>query len=149
MPIFQLPPSTVPISPANPGSGSILGTDISCFPDLLFVQVSGFLNLANAILRRWQTPRGGLFSDPNYGTDLRDWVNASSTPTNLYQLASAAEAEAEKDPRVTSCVASAVYNANEVGFDVTAQIVTGAGPFTLVAQCTQIGIQLLSIQAGT
>ena len=135
----------VPGALGNPNPGSILGTDLKCIPDLYFVPVTGYLNLSYAILRRWQTPRGGLFYDPDYGTDLRDWVNQSSAPAGLFRLASSAANEAEKDPRVVSCACQVVYDPNGPGFNVTAQIVTGTGPFALIAGVSQIGVTLLRV----
>jgi hypothetical protein len=61
------------------------GTDISCYPDLdgSFGLVSGFTLIAQDLARRLETPRGGLFYDSNYGTDVRGWVNAAGTPAQI------------------------------------------------------------------
>ena len=75
-------------------------------------------------------------------------MNSSSTPTTLYQLASLAEQEAEKDPRVTSCTCEVDYNLDTLGFELTATVVTGAGPFELVANVNQVGVQLNSVTAS-
>lgn len=146
--IYQLLPTTnTPLAPQNPQSGSILGTDISSAPDLYFVQVTGFINIANAILRRWQTQRGGLFYDPDYGTDLRDFVNSASSAANLYQIGTAAEAEAEKDPRVVACITSVSFDPVMQGFTINAQITTSAGPFVLVTSVSNLGVSMLSVQS--
>jgi hypothetical protein len=63
------------------------GTDISCYPDIdaSFGVVSGF-TLIEDLARRLETPRGGLFYDSNYGTDVRGWVNAAGTPAQIATL---------------------------------------------------------------
>ena len=48
--------------------------------------VSGVAALTQALLRRLTTPRGGLFYDPNYGTDIRAWVGETTTPDRVSTL---------------------------------------------------------------
>ncbi len=55
--------------------------DVSTFPDLdsSFTLITGRRVIAEAILRRLLTPRGGLAYDPDFGLDVRGWLNEDCT----------------------------------------------------------------------
>ncbi len=123
------------------------GSAWSCISDVVMpaTMATGFRCVAEAIARRWQTPRGGLIDDPNYGYDLSDFINADIDLTDLPQIAQSAGAEAEKDERVLSC-------------DVTIQLIAGVmivagpvrtaqGPFQLVVSVSQVTVTLLQASA--
>ena len=55
-----------------------------------------------AIARRFTTPLGGLFTDPNYGCDLRNFLASGITGSAAQAQI---EAEARKDERVTDATA--------------------------------------------
>lgn len=78
------------------------GTAWSCVTDLTMpaVLVSGNQVVAEAIARRWQTPRGRLIDDPSYGFDLSDYLNDDLAPADLARIGAQAAAEAAKDQRV-------------------------------------------------
>ncbi len=67
---------------------------------------SGPRNVANALSRRLVTPRGGLFYDPDYGFDTRDYLGVALTRGKLAELIQGVESECLKDVRVQSVVAS-------------------------------------------
>ena len=94
--------------PAAPVA-SIYGVDIDCLLGVGFVfgLASGRQNLANALGRRLITPRGGLFYDPDYGFDVRSYLNIALTRTKMGELVSGIEDECRKDPRVQNVVAQA------------------------------------------
>lgn len=123
-----------------------LGTDLSCVTDLTLdmAQVTGRVALAQAIARRWQTPRGGLIDDPNYGYPLSDLLNDDVSSGDLAKAQAGAAAEALKDERVLACKVSLVLNAGVLV--VTASITDAAGPFTLVASVTEITTTILGIR---
>ena len=119
------------------GAMTDFGTDLTIKPDLSFELVSGKRNLALALMRRLVTPRGGLFYDPNYGTDLRRYLNEAYGSVNdalKYEVEQVAMNEVEKDPRVLD--SSAVLEFGQIGqrsAKLTVIILTRDGPFTLVA----------------
>ncbi len=82
------------------------GRDLSCVRDLTdeMRMVSGGLLLAQALTRRWSTPRGMLIDDPDYGTDLRQNINESFDTLALQLMKSELRAEAIKDERVIDCI---------------------------------------------
>lgn len=121
------------------------GKELSCVSDVAEDgrQVTGNRLVAEAIVRRWQTPRGRLIRYPNYGRDLTDFLNDDVSPSDIAQMRSEAEQEAEKDERVTSCAVLAVLNVDG-GLEMTAEVTTGDGPFELVVSITQVSVELLS-----
>ena len=67
---------------------------------------SGPRNVANALSRRLVTPRGGLFYDPDYGFDVRDYLGVALGRGKLAELIQGVEGECLKDVRVQSVVAT-------------------------------------------
>lgn len=129
-----------------------LGTDVALLTDLAPVWglASGKLNLAYAIVRRLSTPRGGLFSDPNYGYDITAWLNASFTvaPTGGGQLASLqAEITNEvlKDDRVQGVTVTLNYAFASKQLSIALALDTATGPFDLVLSASAVTVALLSV----
>lgn len=121
------------------------GLSWSCITDVTMpaVMVSGFRVIAEAIVRRWSTPNGGLVDDPNYGTDLTDAVSDDMTITDISQLAQQAGAEAEKDERVLSADVTITLNAGTLL--IVGNIDTAKGPFQLVASVNTVTVALLQV----
>jgi phage baseplate assembly protein W len=123
---------------------SELGTDISGTFDGRMRLVSGTANLVAALVRRLQTPRGGLFYAPDYGTDLRAWLNESFTSQRIFTLRAAVVAECEKDPRVESVLCRATYDSAAELLTVEIQGTAADGPFELVLAVTALSVEVLS-----
>ena len=87
------------------------GTDLTAMPDLAMMTHSGLSNLAEALVRRLITPRGKLFYDPEYGIDLRSYLNEAARPEVLYEIQRRVEEQCELDPRVQSAQAQVQYEA--------------------------------------
>jgi hypothetical protein len=107
------------------------------------VMVTGFRVVAEAIARRWQTPRGGLIDDPNYGMDLTDYVGDDMDKQALASLARQAGAEAEKDERVLRCATTITMVGNVMM--VHGKVDTAKGPFELVVSVSEVTITLLQV----
>src|SRR4051812_20722035 len=62
---------------AAPATKSKLGTDIKGIFDTgsMLSLATGLENVGNAMCRRLITPRGALFYDPEYGFDVRSFLN--------------------------------------------------------------------------
>jgi phage baseplate assembly protein W len=90
------------------------GVDIDCLNGHGFVWAlaSGPRNVANAIGRRLITPRGGLFYDPDYGFDVREYLGVALTRGKLAELIQGVESEALKDVRVQAVVAAVTVTGN-------------------------------------
>lgn len=115
------------------------GTTVSCVSDLAAPArlVSGLRVVGEAIARRLLTPAGGLIDDPEYGLDLRQYVNGDLTRADLARLASEVETEARKDERVAAAKAVVAYDERAFKLTVTIEVRTGAGPFSLVLTVSQ------------
>ena len=112
------------------------------------VVVTGRRLLAEAIVRRWITPRGGLLDDPNYGTDVTAYVNDDVTPRDIATLKSVMAQEAEKDERVNSCDIDVQIPPQGTGaYTITALVHDNDGPFQLVVDIDTLSknISLLSV----
>lgn len=123
------------------------GSCWSCVSDVVMpsTMATGFRVVGEAIARRWQTPRGGLIDDPNYGTDLTDSVGDDLDKASLSRLAHSAGAEAEKDERVLSCDVTITLLGELLM--VAGRVVTGLGPFQLVVSVDRVTVTLLQASA--
>jgi phage baseplate assembly protein W len=121
------------------------GSCWSCLTGLTFpaVQVTGFRVVAEAIVRRWSTPRGGLVDDPNYGFDLTGLVGDDIDTPSLSRMAQSASAEAKKDGRVLGCAVQMNYL--DGALTVTASVTTAQGPFRLVVGVDNVTVSLLQV----
>lgn len=122
------------------------GTDISAVDDLDrdFTLVSGETTLAQALARRLQTPRGGLFYDPDYGYDVRELLLESLTAARISQAQAAISAECVKDERVVTATAAITFNAAEESLTIEVEIETADGTFDLVLSVDNVTVELLS-----
>lgn len=118
-----------------------LGTDFSLING--FVRVAGIPNLVGAIQRRLSTPAGGLFYSPNYGFDLREYVQATFDAATQYELERLTQAEVEKDPRVQSASAQVVQaDLGRVILNISG--LTNAGPFEMVLAVTSLSLEVIN-----
>lgn len=122
-----------------------IGVDLSCTDDLQpdFSLVSGRQLLAEALYRRWTTDRGALLGDPNYGTNLTDYINDDIDALGIAQCQSDCEAEARKDERVVSIKTQASLD-NLSSLNLSVEIDDGAGPFTLTLNITSDMVTLFN-----
>ena len=92
------PIMTTPVEPFGYGS------DVSCAYDVDpgVAELDGALTLvlAQAIVRRLDTPRGSLPDDPSYGISLRSMVNKGLDATEIANMAGVIRGEVSKDDRV-------------------------------------------------
>jgi phage baseplate assembly protein W len=126
---------------------SELGIDYSALPDIAWQTKSGMENLAEALARRLQTPRGGLFYDPEYGLDVRDWLNETDSEEARFELATLASAECEGDPRVLSADVD-VLVLGEDGITIAISGQSLEGPFSLILEANKVTVEVLNADAG-
>jgi phage baseplate assembly protein W len=122
---------------------SDLGIDLVSSPDLDFRLVTGERALAEALLRRLSTPRGGLFSEPAYGYDLRMLLNEAMSEVELARAQMAIEAEIQKDERVTSVDTRLDFDAQRERLRLTAAVTTSDGPFQLILGVDRVTVELM------
>lgn len=123
------------------------GSDISCVAGLdpNFTLTSGAACVAQAIARRLTTPRGGLFYDPNYGTDVREILAAKIDRRRLEDWRARIETEVRKDDRVASVSASLVYLPATGILTIRIDGTLGTGPFTLTLAVTDLSVEIIPV----
>lgn len=126
------------------------GTDISALPQLNFSLKTAYANLAEAIGRRLITPRGGLFYDPDYGFDLRRYLNETWTESTELEVETLLVAELRKDPRIFDAVAT--IDASNIlatrRLSITIEAETDFGPFSLVLDVSAVTVEVLYADLG-
>jgi len=116
-----------------------LGTDYSLIERR---RKSGLENLLGALVRRLQTPRGGLFYAPTYGFDLREMVQAPWNAQTQYELETFVQAAVEQDPRVAEVeVEAEQMDLNRVRVSIRG--LTAQGPFALVLAVSGVSVEVL------
>lgn len=123
--------------------GADYGSDFSCESDIDagLTVVSGLVCLGQALVRRLQTPRGGLFYDLEYGTDLREFVNGHASARDIER---AAERELLKDERVEQVRASCSFDGERAV--VRLSVLGAAGPFSLVVGVSSLTVEMLELR---
>jgi phage baseplate assembly protein W len=124
----------------------LLGTDVVIGKNVTLV--TGFENLGLQLIRRLSTPRGALFYDPNYGDDIRLFLNKPITPSTIKQIEYVVKTQCEQDPRVDNADVSVTYNQSLLALVVTISITTFLGPFTLVISVSSLTIDMLTISSA-
>lgn len=120
------------------------GLDVSASPDLdpMLRLQGGPRVLAEAIVRRLSTPRGGLWYAPDYGFDVRELLGEGFTPAALFRAQSSIEAEVEKDARVQSARVTLTTPAPDK-LRISIRIVAADAPFDLVVGVDALNVELL------
>jgi hypothetical protein len=129
------------------------GTDLSCITDLTEdlaeVDANSVQAIAEALIRRLTTPRGGLPDDPDYGYDLRGMLNRGVTLAELRTVTGQARSECRKDDRVRDVDVSASFTLGNSTLSV-AIAVTPADPavddfsFTFALTDSSVVIEVIS-----
>lgn len=105
---------------------------------------SGLQCVAEAILRRWTTARGGLIDDPNYGYNVLDLVSADLSTRDINYAQQQLAAEAQKDERVLSCTVTLTLTVAGL-LTIVASATTALGPFKFVVSVSATTAQLLLV----
>jgi phage baseplate assembly protein W len=121
------------------------GTDVSCSPDLdpLLEARSGVRVLAEALVRRLQTPRGSLFYAPSYGYDLKAVLLSRIDRAALARIRASIMAELRHDERVDDLEVALSFDAANEALSVRISVATAAGPFALTLAVTSVSLDIL------
>lgn len=134
------------ITPAPFSANDPLGVDLSLWPDVdaASAMVSGTTALGQALLRRLTTPRGGLFYDPGYGTDIRSFLNDSMSTDGTSAVEQAIEREVLQDERVIDASAAVTFDFASGTLIASLSVqASDASTFSLVLAVTAITVTLL------
>lgn len=106
---------------------------------------SGLRNLQDALIRRLSTARGSLFYDPDYGLDLRLFVNQEINADVLDQIRASLEQQLELDERVKNIDATVKYDASNFKLNIRIQVTPNIGQtFILVVSVDKLTVELLT-----
>lgn len=119
-----------------------LGSDIggSSTLDYALTVNTGRRSLADRILRRLTTPRGGLFYAPAYGYNLQDCVG-SSVPTGIVEQRTLEQVMSEEEVEDAECTATFDDSTGALG--VAINVVDAEGPFELVITAAELTLSAL------
>lgn len=126
------------------------GSDFSAFTDLdaglTFLESDRpeLVAVAQAVARRFITPRGGMFYDPAYGLDLREFISDTIAPEAVSAMC---EAEARKDERVRECATTiTVLDSTTWKIDINVMLIADE-TFSLTLSVSNVTVELLRIGA--
>ncbi len=127
------------------------GLDVSTFPglDVAFKLITGQRAIAEAVARRWVTPRGSLAYDPDYGEDVRGYLSARIDAARLRALEASLTAQALADERVSGAVVQLAVTGSgpALSLRASASLTSSAGPFRLVLTVSQLALDLEVLRA--
>lgn len=146
--------ATIPAAdPARPVAPVGYGTDLVCVTDVTDtldeVDSQSPAAIAQAIVRRLITPRGGLIDDAEYGYDLRAFVNQGVTQAELARITDSVRSEARKDDRVSDARVTVNYDGarNALGIECAITPVNiNTGTFAFTFSVTASGALIESIR---
>ncbi len=119
------------------------GTDFDAFDDITrdWAIATETHGVAQAVARRYITPRGGNPWDPAYGYSLVLLVSSSASPANAeIDIA----AEARKDERVAQCVVSITVIGDSWEVLINCTLLDG-GTFSLTLLVSKLTVELLKV----
>lgn len=122
------------------------GSDISTFPGLDpdFLPRTGTQVLGEALARCYMTPQGSDTWRPDWGRDLRRYLNEGLTPDMLAQLQAEAEEGAELDERVLEAAATVTFNERSSTVRLAVRVRTASGPFPFTFSLDEASVSLLT-----
>ena len=124
-----------------------LGQDITTLEHLDFNTVQDYRHLAESIYWRLTTPRGDLFYDPNYGFDVRNYVQAAWSRDVQYELEAFATEECEKDERILNATLSAEQMTDQ-RIRLSVLLETAQGPFKFVLAVSALSVEALGLPSA-
>ena len=126
-------------------TGQDFGADVLVFPGLdeSMTPVADGRVLGEAIARRFLTPKGSLPFHPDYGIDIRDYLNDAMTRTRLFAIKAEMEIEARGDERVNEANIDVSFDAVTKALTAKISLVTEEGPYSLTLLVSQLSIQIL------
>lgn len=137
-----------PVAPFAYGS-DIRGT-FDLDPTMREVSATSTLALAEALVRRLDTPRGSLPDDRNYGIDLRSYCNRGTTAADLRSLGGQVKSELSKDDRVdtVTVVVTPSLTGSSLALTIAVRPIDASiGPFTLTLSASDVGVLLEEIRS--
>jgi phage baseplate assembly protein W len=137
-------------------TASPFGLDVSTFRggapglDPTFELQDGPINVVEVVARRFLTPNGTLEGDPDFGHDIRQYIQARQNAITRARARAALRSEAMKEQRVRECAVEITYVGNVM--KVTAIVTVDAGGvFSLTISASELAkpdVQIALLRAA-
>lgn len=126
-------------------SSTDYGTDVRVFPDVdpTLALTSSKSIIVDALARRLLTPSGSLPFHPDYGLDLRQWLNEGMTQDKIFQIKASVQSELLKDERVASVNALVTFDFATSTLTLQVEVESAVGPFKFTLGVSAVTIDLL------
>lgn len=138
-----------PVEPFGYGVDSYGTTDVT--DTLEDVDAFSTEGISQGLARRYQTPRGSLVQDePDYGLDVRAYLNRGLATSDLRALEGELRLEALKDDRISDVevtVTLPTLTTMTIAVVVTPEDATNGGPFDLILAVTSAEVVVEAIHA--
>lgn len=138
-----------PVEPFGYGVDSYGTTDVT--DNLRDVDAFSAEGISQALARRFQTPRGSLVQDdPDYGRDVRAYLNRGTPIGELRALEGKLRTEAQKDDRISDVqvtVTLPTLTTMSIAVKVTPEDARTGGPFDLILAVTSAEVVVEAIHA--
>ena len=121
--------------------GSLYGTSLNMSSPFFRALTDDEAILSQAIQMRFETERGSMWTDPDYGLLLDGYLNEGISVQKLDQLKTEMETEATKDERVESAVVVLNLNKTDAGYEIEPEILVSpklGGPFSLTLPVAKV-----------
>jgi hypothetical protein len=154
--------STGSLPQSLPNNGSIgqslattninYGQDTYDLTDLPLVdtQVISFQNIGLRIARRLTTPYGALAAindDPDFGYDIFQLLNGTFSPNDITGIKADIENECLKDETIQDVDVTITLSSGNIA-EITVDLTTSIGPFSLVLDISDVTYSTLQINQG-
>jgi hypothetical protein len=133
-------------------AANVFGRDLACLPnsdgilDLTsdMQEATGNDVLIQSIVRRHLTIKGSDIASPNDGIDVRVYIKAGLTQTDISGIAAAVQQELVRDQRILpSTTVTASYNTETLVLTLNEVIQTASGPFSLTLAISQVTVDVI------
>lgn len=130
------------------------GADLSCTDDITHdaAELPGDspLAVAQANYRRLTTPHGSVPDDPDYGLDVRGFLNRGLTQKSLQEIPGQVRGELRKDDRndPSNLVVTMTILPDFKSFDLDIRAQAATGPYTLTLAVTDGGVLVKEISGN-
>ncbi len=138
--------------PMSPELIAGYGRDLWCEADVResAEETEGLLVVAQCIYRRLSTDRGSLLGCPDFGLDIRSFLQTGMDPLAILAIPALVDQEIRKEPGVLNCTVE-VRNSTPTSLELSCLIEAiqengEAGQFPLVVNVTQAGVEIAGLE---
>lgn len=126
---------------------TFFGSDAYCLDDLQLIDTlvtDPNILVCQRVARRLQVPRGALGlinDDPDGGLDVRQFVNARLTTTQIQAAEAQIKAEVLKDEEVESATVKVTLSNQSGALSISIAMTSATGPFLLTLSVNDLTVQ--------